>query len=176
MPKKELGTLIKSVNDCSYENDNNNTQQSRSRTCNFRISANGLMLVCYMGKDDGPRNHRLSWQLPALGNYGRDNILQRTIAQENVSRDGKFSHICQQSKSNDYEKTILFQNRHLQAVLSYVLYYEENSIVLVIWPCNIYSISLGSQRLLWIARKLEFTRRYWSRCGAMHERHSQCWP
>ena len=61
MPKKELGTLIKSVNDCSYENDSNNMQQSRSRSCNqFRISPNGLMLVCYMGKDDGPRNHRFS--------------------------------------------------------------------------------------------------------------------
>lgn len=41
---------------------------------------NGLIFVCYMGKDDGPRNHRFRWQLPALGNYGRDNILQRTIA------------------------------------------------------------------------------------------------
>ena len=46
----------------------------------WRISPNGLMLVRYMGKDDGPRNHRFRWQLPALGNYGRDNILQRTIA------------------------------------------------------------------------------------------------
>lgn len=38
-----------------------------------------------------------------LGNYGRDNILQRTIALEIVSRDGKFSPICQHTKRKDYD-------------------------------------------------------------------------
>lgn len=113
------------------------------RTCNFRIAPNGLTCLYViwermMGQEitDSGDNYQLhnieEWngECMQLGNYGRDNILQRTIALEIVSRDGKFSHICQHTKRKDYDH-IFFKIDTCK--LSWVKCYEEKSIVLVIW-------------------------------------------